>query len=466
MKSITNRFCITLLTLALCFQSCSEETLNEIDTNPNEPTQVGLNSLLAQSTATLVTTVAGADISLYTTVLSEQSAGTNTLVLDADQRNTDYQVFIEPWWSNTYSGILIDTKTIIEQGTEEENFIYVGIAKVYYAYVFGILTDLFGRVPESEALQGAANRFPTYDPQEAIYARLQSLLSEAITDFDRGGVNPGNADLFFGGDVEQWKKAAWGLKARYYNRLSELDATGSATDALNAADNSFQSADEGFIFNNFESSSTGQNVWNNSVYSEYVALGQTLYDVMAPNDDPRLDALFTKIEGEVVPAPNGAAMSDPAGTIYSKPSPDYLTATTPVPLLTYDELKFIEAEAHLRLSQPAEANAAYEEGVVAALQRVGIGEEAITAFTPNVFPGAGSLTLENVISQKYISFWLLQSIEAYNEVRRTGIPILNNSVEAVPRRLPYPNSELSSNNENVPRVQLTDGVWWDDGTED
>jgi hypothetical protein len=74
--------------------------------------------------------------------------------------------------------------------------------------------------------------------------------------------------------------------------------------------------------------------------------------------------------------------------------------------------------------------------------------------------------LEDIIKQKYISFWLYQPIEAYNDWRRTGFPALTNSIGLPPRRFPYPQSEFDSNAENVPTVQPTDGVWWDDGTED
>ncbi|MBT9395204.1 SusD/RagB family nutrient-binding outer membrane lipoprotein [Hymenobacter sp. NST-14] len=89
-------------------------------------------------------------------------------------------------------------------------------------------------------------------------------------------------------------------------------------------------------------------------------------------------------------------------------------------------------------------------------------------FRDRVFVGAANLTLQNIITQKYISFFVYQSIEAYNDYRRTGFPTLQNPKNSVffPRRFPYPQSEIATNKDNVPNATIGDGVWWDDGTED
>jgi len=41
-----------------------------------------------------------------------------------------------------------------------------------------------------------------------------------------------------------------------------------------------------------------------------------------------------------------------------------------------------------------------------------------------------------------------------------------NPLSAPPRRFPYPQNELSANGANVPSVALTNGVAWDDGSDD
>ena len=102
---------------------------------------------------------------------------------------------------------------------------------------------------------------------------------------------------------------------------------------------------------------------------------------------------------------------------------------------------------------------------VAAMRRAEIAEADIAAYTSqgDVFPGQDNLTLEHIIGQKYISFWMFQSIEAYNDQRRTGIPQMNDP-GGTPLRLPYPPSEVNRN-PNTPK-DINDAtiyernVWW------
>jgi hypothetical protein len=73
--------------------------------------------------------------------------------------------------------------------------------------------------------------------------------------------------------------------------------------------------------------------------------------------------------------------------------------------------------------------------------------------------GENNLTLENIIKQKYVSFWLFQPIEAYNDYRRTMIPEMQNSVGPPPNRFPYPQDEVAAN-PNVPERTIQNKVWW------
>ena len=113
----------------------------------------------------------------------------------------------------------------------------------------GTLTDIFGDVPYSEALQGSVNRNPHFDSQEDIYDLLFIMLVDAIADFQKDEVtNPGNYDLLLQGDKNMWEKVTWDLKVRYVNRLSNIDSDGSATNSLEALNHSFTSSDKGLIF--------------------------------------------------------------------------------------------------------------------------------------------------------------------------------------------------------------------------
>ena len=92
------------------------------------------------------------------------------------------------------------------------------------------------------------------------------------------------------------------------------------------------------------------------------AISETFYDILDGLNDPRIPLFITQVNGEYVPAPNGTSEEDQAGTIYSRITGNVLNATSPLPIMTYAELKFIEAECHLRKAAPdaAAALAAYD----------------------------------------------------------------------------------------------------------
>lgn len=468
MKNI-HRIILATGLAVLVASSCSDEVLDRINANPNAPTDVPISLLLPQATISTIYGVAGDGGGEYACFFVEHT--TNVHLNPRLPFNVNSNV-----WTDTYA-TLKDLKIIIEKGseggTEEGQYTVVGIAKILYAYTLSVGTDFFGAMPHEEALQGSDIRTPAFDDQQTLYAVLQQYLDEAIDDLAKESIgNVSKIDLIFGGDTEMWTKTAYALKARLHNRLSNIDPTASAQMALQAAANAFSSPEEGFIFDGYLPGNTNDNPWAGWQKQEQTyAVSETFIDVVnsfngAGFADPRAEKWFTKINGEFVGAPSGQAQTDLTHAIYSAPSrTTVLYDEAPQPMLTFDEMKFVEAEAHLRLGATADANSAYEEAVVAALRRAGIAEADITAYVNqgNVFPGADNLTLEHIIGQKYISFWMFQSIEAYNDQRRTGIPQMNDP-GGTPLRLPYPPSEVNRNPNTPPDINdvtiYERPVWW------
>ncbi|EPR65564.1 hypothetical protein ADICYQ_5485 [Cyclobacterium qasimii M12-11B] len=449
--------------------SCSEDILDEINTNPNASVDVPISLLLPQATISTIHGVAGDGGGEYACFFVEHNTNVHL------NPRMPFNVNDNVWNSTFYT--LKDLKTIIAKGSvggnEEGQYQAVGIAKVLYAYTLSVGTDFFGEMPHSQANQGSLNRSPIFDEQETIYAFLQNLLDEAIVDLDRESIgNISRFDLVYGGNAEMWKKAAYALKARFHNRLSNIQPEASAQEVLNALENAFESEDEGMIFDGYLSGNTNDNPWAGWQKSEQTyAISQTFLDLVNSfNDpgftDPRANRWFTRINGEFVGAPTGASQSDQSHAVYSAPSTvTVLFDEAPQPMITYDEMKFLEAEAKLRLGMQDEAYAAYQEAVEASCRRSGISEDEIDSYLSqgSVFPGASDLTLNHIIGQKNISFWMFQSIEAYNDYRRTGIPEMNDP-RGTPLRLPYPPSEVNRN-ANTPS-EINDQtiyelpVWW------
>lgn len=459
-----------MMSLFICtFLACDDDTLNRINENPNSPTEVTIPLLLPQTTVSTIHGIAGGSAGRYASLFAEHTANVHVNERQPFDVNNGA-------WNSVYSN-LMDLSLIIDKGSEggsqEGHYAEVGIAKILYAYTLSVGADLFDSMPHSEALQGSENRTPSFDDQETIYLFLQNYLDESISDLDKGSIgNPEQNDLIFEGNTEMWRKTAYALKARLYNRLSNVNPQTSAENALDALNNSFDSEDEGFIFDGYLSGSQNDNPWTSWQKAESgYAVSETILEVMDNfNDDgfsdPRAERWFTKIDGEFVGAPPGSAQSDLNHTTYSAPSSEnVLFDDAPQPMFTYDEMKFIEAEAHLRLGNRPEANDAYEEAVRAALSRTGILQEDINAYVNQggVFPGEDDLELEDVILQKYISFWMFQSLEAYNDVRRTGILQMNDN-RGLPLRLAYPDAEISRNPNtpsNISSISIYEiPVWW------
>ncbi len=97
------------------------------------------------------------------------------------------------------------------------------------AYNYGIITDLWGDAPFSEALQGeAGNLKPVYDSQKDIYTGIlayletaNTLLSKSQSEYQE--INS-TQDVVYSGSVAKWRKFANSLALRYYMRISAKEA--------------------------------------------------------------------------------------------------------------------------------------------------------------------------------------------------------------------------------------------------
>lgn len=477
---------LAVIGLVIGTSSCSDDALDEIDTNPNDPQDVSISLLMPQVTVNIPTAVHGVDLAWYSSVFVRHTAGVHAQLQEADRRsNLEDPTLMNNVWNNIYAGVLPDLNYIIQKGSEggseEGSFISVGIAKVLKAYTLSVATDAWGRVPYAQSGLGVENRTPVFDPQEEIYNQIFELLDEAIVDLSMGGLNPGDTDLIFGGNVQNWTRTAYSLKARYYNRLSNINPLESAQNALDAAAQGFQSLDDNFTFNKYQATAIGEHPWFQELNDRsHLAVSERFIVTLDSLDDPRLLAMVAPAlepseaaeEDTLVGAPNGTLTNDQAGTLFSDVTSAVLNPTSPMPMMTYDELKLIEAEAHLRLGNTDEAFEAYQEGTSAAMKRqIDASDVAITSYlaNPALPQSAAALTYEEIIKQKWIAFFYFQPFEAYNDWRRTGLPefIEDHPISAPPLRFPYPLSERDANLANVPDVNIyTNGVWWDDGSED
>ncbi|MCX6232078.1 MAG: SusD/RagB family nutrient-binding outer membrane lipoprotein [Bacteroidetes bacterium] len=478
MKNIY-KYLILLLSIVV-LSSCTDSIMDDVNKDLNHSSTAEARLLLPSVIVESAFGTTGTDIAWYSSVYIEHSAGTFGQLQTADTRAGCREASLfNNSWNSIYTNLMI-CKDIMTKcsptGNEPGNYYCLGIAQLLSAYNLAVLTDMWGQVPWTQALQGSSNYQPAYDKQQNIYNSIFTLLDASIANFSKttNSVNIAKYDLIYGGVISKWKKAAYSLKARYYLRLSNrVGGTTYLDNALTAVTSGFATAADAFIFNKYEATATGENPWYQFYYDRsYLAVGKTLYDIMvARNDTNRIKTYFLKAaDGTYTPAPNGTAIASQADGTYSLSALTDAGQTAATPLMTFHELKFIEAEARFR-----KGDAAYKTALQAGVE-ASFTYNSVTGgtahYTNDVAPLLTSGNeLKQIITEKYIAFYEFESIEAYNDYRRTGIPTLHNPANnfanyGFVNRLPYPTSEVTSNSAHIPVVDIfKDKVWWAGGTE-
>ena len=143
-----------------------------------------------------------------------------------------------------------------------------------------------------------------------------------------------------------------------------------------------------------------------------------------------------------------------------------------IKILTNFQVQFILAESALILGTTGVANTYYQAGITASMQKVGMTPAEIAnyfATNPTVVTLTGTVEEQRkqIITQKYMA-WIGNGIEAYNDFRRTGYPVLalvNNpsgdNPNVIPTRLPYTPAELAANpNSPKPRPKTDVKLWF------
>ncbi len=447
---------ISILFIGVLFSSCEKWIDPSMNEDPNNPTDVAMAQLVAPIEANLAYIVGG-ELARWDCVWMQQIAG-----IQSQSAENDIYIFGESdadnaWSYNLYAPGMINTKILMEKAALENSPHYAGVAKVLMAYHLGVTTDQWGDIPYSDALKGASNEFkPKYDTQEKIYTTIFSLLNEAITDLSATSstFKPGAEDLIFGGNLGLWKKTAYALKARYSIHLAKQKGTSAYTDALAALANAYSSNDDDFKFV-FGSAYNNSNPIFQSEQERagYYSASATYMNMLAAKKDPRQAIYFDGTVGSKPGEPNANAAVIGAA---------YASDVSPVYLMSYVEVKFIEAEASFKTSDKLRAANAYNEGLKASLQREGVYGDGSWFNTQK--ETEATITLEKIMNQKYLSSFL--QIETWADWRRTGYPALVKATGAVtneiPRRLLYPADERLYNGENMPTgLTITSRVWWD-----
>lgn len=480
---------VATLALALGASACGNG-LTGLNVNPNQPNRVQPPLLFPDGVSDVVGRARGGSFDLTLTSLWAQQ-----IAMDRFTDEDRYSIRpdnIDGYWSGFYSGGLQDFATIIALGDSGASPNVVAPALVMKSWTYGIMTDIWGDIPYSQANQGRAQLRPVYDSQQQIYAGLFADLKQA-NDMINGDPSYGTADLVYGGQVQEWKKFANSLRLRFAMRLTNVDPTTAQTQALAAiSDGVFTSNTDNAVLRWPGDGTNDSPIYDNFTVRDDQHVSQTLIDMMkslyiatSGSDttfDPRLgvyaDPVIANLPDTVYTgAPNGLQDDSAIGiglTHTSRVGAAYRDIASPSKLMTYAEVLFDEAELAARGWMDGDPAALYAQGIQASMEYNGISDDVAAAYiaSPRVAynPATG---LEQIALQKWIALYG-EGTEAYSEYRRTNVPDLQPGPAAitnpkiVARRLTYPVSEQSLNNDNLQAAMareggasLTNRVWWD-----
>lgn len=462
-----------LFTLLFSILACGDGYL-DINDNPNVATRPPIDGLLANSSTETglnqFRVSNGHVISFVQYTASPNVSGT---------ADTYDEVSNGGAWSNLYD-TMTDLYDLIRFGREQEAEGHVGIAQVLMAINLGLLADNWGDAPYTDAFTGTTIR-PKYDSAEDLYTTLFSLLDEAednLNAFDGIPSIRAGADFIHGttdGDeVGPWLKTIASLRARYLNHLSETDAYDPAA-VLAAVDDGFESNADNATLAIFEVRNPwGQVAINNDNLLLDGWLSAHFIDALNGNTfdefDPRLPFLTDTTEfGDYRGTVNGRGrVGDGTATTesYLESNRGPADVDAPLDIMTFSELKFIEAEAALAANNQGRANTAFRTAVRASFDQLGVSETARDQYLQDAYgDDAADIDIDDIFREKYVALFL--SPETWVDARRydynyTDLTLAENAVlNAFPVRLQYPNTELDRNRINTPTVTLLEPIFWD-----
>ncbi|WP_053991440.1 SusD/RagB family nutrient-binding outer membrane lipoprotein [Mangrovimonas sp. TPBH4] len=481
MKKIKFIIC-TFITLSV-ITGCTKD-YEELNTDPNNPVAVPAHLLLGTTQRVYMNVMhgvlggAGGDMGAVWAQLWTK------VQYNSEERYIPRRTVIDNIWDNAFASVIAEADAMEQLAIEEGNTNLQAAAMIMKASGFQFLTELFGPIPFTEAMNPSILK-PVYDDEATIYNGIIEMYTEAASMLANGsGEIVASSDLFYGGDVTKWRKLANSLKFRALMRISSTQDVSSELQALvNGGYLMSSNADDAQV--NYTATQPDAN----PIY-ELIDFGSRLeykvnslvVDRMTTLNDDRLPLYVAPAEsdGEYRGKPAGygdltALPNEGLGYTYANISglgDFYLDPELPGVLMSFSELSFLMAEA---------ANEGYiSGGLDAALNYYYTGIEASYEFhgiSPSSYIGQEGLGFANqndarekIGEEKWLALFG-QGFEAWTEWRRTNVPVLTPAVEGdinqIPSRYYYPTTEPSLNGDNhaaaassIGGDELTSSLFW------
>ncbi|HYC49644.1 MAG TPA: SusD/RagB family nutrient-binding outer membrane lipoprotein [Gemmatimonadaceae bacterium] len=511
------------ITLSLFATACDPDGLTDANNNPNDPVDA--------PSATLFTNSARLAAARWLDGVNGTRYGFLPQHMAQVQYPDDDQYLAARLgasatanlFNNSYNAELKDLDILIDRGKAASEPGLWAPAMVLSSWEFGVVTDVFGDVPFTEAFADAATLRPAYDPQQDVYDSIFVRLDEASDALASASNELGDGDPIYGGDPASWRRFANSLRLRHAMRLA--NNAGELSSGRVAAEVTAAAGDAGGLIltnaQNAELEWPGNGIYDHPWATNFKSrddnrVSYRFIEIMRTLNDPRVTVL-------AMPAETPLAEIDSQTINYCPSSPttcyvglmNALTHDEASPLLpntsrvgeifypgvtaygvfggtggaypsrffTAAETEFLLAEAAQRGigTVPGTAQSHYENGIRRHMEMLGIPSTTIDAYIaqPAVAYAGGTAGLIQIATQKWIALFT-DPIQAWAEVRRTCQPAIvepgpEARFEVLPRRLQYSTTEAAVNaderREAVVRQWgtaggdvMTNRIYWDTDT--
>lgn len=461
---------ISALLFILCATFSCTNDFEEINTNPNYPS-------IDQANPALLLPKILFQVGNEMTARIAWNHGNIIAQLTSSNNFTGTDRYLYGTYSGTWNLLyrnMRDANNLYDLGVAQNNGLYQASALTLRAWMLANLTEMYGDVPFSQGLKGKEDQFkPSYDRQIDIYRTILEDLEQATTLAGQGGSISG--DILYDGDADNWIRLANSLRLRYILRLekkwNEMGIDGPAQ--LQAIVNSGK-----YITDNAENGAipylAGTNRWpmNTARVGSFdeKRMSQTIENVLKDRNDPRMTILFRPVDNpdisDYIGVPNG--LSEDAASNYNGGANNQSRlgerfreepATVEMMIINHAEVMFILAEAAEKNYITGDAASYYDMGIVSNMRYLGVSDTDGYITQANV--AYGSDNLDKIALQKWMALFLVGN-EAWFDFRRTGKPALvpgpNASLNQLPLRIQYPNSEQVLNEENYNAVVQSQGA--------
>jgi len=498
---------ILLIIIAVLISSCTNN-FDEFNKDEKNPTEVPGEALFSNAQKALADQIASSNVNRDIWKLWAQY-WTETTYTDEANYNVFNRKIPDNTFSTFYRRVLNNLKEAqanieTEETVTDDDVIAktnkLAIIELVRAYTFQRMVDIFGDIPYTDALKITETLSPKYDDAATIYKDLLTKVDGAITKLDDSGSSFGSADLYFSGDVANWKKFGNSLKLKLGLHLADVDGATAKAAVEAAADDAILKAVDACKMTYLSGSPN-----TNPIHADLVLSGRkdfvpanTIVDMLNKLKDPRLFKYFQdpvtfqfKYKNEdgtfkdtvITENPrylfyeDSTVYKDVPFTIYAKdtlnlPSmfvggtyglnssyadhshiaSSITAATYPCTLFDNVEMEFYLAEAAARGYNVGDAEEHYKKGIKASIMAWGGSEEDADAYIATV-PYDAANWKKSIGTQSWIASYVRGFI-GYTTWRRLDAPTLNISPDAqtdggaIPTRFTYPINEQTLNKAN------------------